>query len=526
MEASPLEPSSKNTFVCECDRRQQSACAGLPFYEEHEGKRFCVLHYPSKDKVEEFSKAFRQKLEAENYNFRGVWFPESTRFHDDITGEADFRSAVFSSDVHFVMTTFKDYADFNSAIFQGKVEFISTTFSGPVTFVSAKFYGETYYNSAVFEQEAQFESAIFRGYAGFSSARFNGEALFPGVVFGGEVDFAQAVFNEKAAFVSISFHKRAQLFATYDGEVNFGVSTFLDLADFASASFRKNAAFQFVTFQGRVNFDSASFSGRVDFSSSQFNKIADFSSTSFESSVLFSGENGTPPFDDNLNLTFAYSRVDKPERFDFHTLALRPYWFVNVDPRRFSFINVEWPALQSRNGLKKEISSAKGDERLFAITCRQLAVNAEENHRYTEASRFRYWAMDVKRREDWKGAAFWRLDWWYWLASGYGERVWRALAGLLVLWSLFALLYMQVGFARWEPRLANEQDLTISKRDEIGTPLSWSRAATYSLAVMTLQKPEPRPATPVGQTLVVLETVFGPFQAALLALALRRKFMR
>ena len=60
----------------------------------------------------------------------------------------------------------------------------------------------------------------------------------------------------------------------------------------------------------------------------------------------------------------------------------------------------------------------------------------------------------------------------------------------------------------------------------MGAPLKFSRALAYSAGVMTLQKPEPRPATIAGQTLVLLETVLGPVQAALLALAIRRKFMR
>lgn len=51
-------------------------------------------------------------------------------------------------------------------------------------------------------------------------------------------------------------------------------------------------------------------------------------------------------------------------------------------------------------------------------------------------------------------------------------------------------------------------------------------ALTYSAGVMTLQKPEPRPATRLARGLVLLETILGPLQAALLALAIRRKFMR
>jgi hypothetical protein len=61
--------------------------------------------------------------------------------------------------------------------------------------------------------------------------------------------------------------------------------------------------------------------------------------------------------------------------------------------------------------------------------------------------------------------------------------------------------------------------------DRVGKPLELKRAFTYSLGVMSLQKPEPRPVTDAAQTLVVLETIFGPVQAALLALAIRRRFM-
>jgi hypothetical protein len=76
------------------------------------------------------------------------------------------------------------------------------------------------------------------------------------------------------------------------------------------------------------------------------------------------------------------------------------------------------------------------------------------------------------------------------------------------------------------PKLASESDMASAKRDDVGGPPSkFSRAITYSAAVMTFQKPEPRPATTSAQSVVLLETILGPVQAALLALAIRRKFM-
>ncbi len=105
------------------------------------------------------------------------------------------------------------------------------------------------------------------------------------------------------------------------------------------------------------------------------------------------------------------------------------------------------------------------------------------------------------------------------------ERMLRALVVLLGILFLFALLYHQVGFVRWEPRLASEPDAVAAKRDKVGAPLECGRALAYSAGVMMLQKPEPRPATPAAQFFVILETILGPVQAALLALAIRRKFM-
>ena len=90
------------------------------------------------------------------------------------------------------------------------------------------------------------------------------------------------------------------------------------------------------------------------------------------------------------------------------------------------------------------------------------------------------------------------------IASGYGERVWLAFAWLIGIWLLSAMFYVGLGFPNRE----------------------LSSALLYSAGVMTLQKPEPRPATNAAQSLVMLETILGPVQAALLALAIRRKFMR
>jgi hypothetical protein len=200
-----------------------------------------------------------------------------------------------------------------------------------------------------------------------------------------------------------------------------------------------------------------------------------------------------------------------------------------VDARKFDLANVDWD--WQRISLARELDEmltkrVAEPHRVLSVACRNLAVNAEENNRYDEASTFRFWAMDARRREHARGFRPWAMGWWYWLASGYGERVWQAFLTLFVVWFAAAVLYTWVGFVRWEPRLTTEQEAWDAKHDYVGAPLRWQSAAAYSLGVLTLQKPEPKPATNAAQAVVMAETILGPVQAALLALAIRRKFMR
>jgi uncharacterized protein YjbI with pentapeptide repeats len=419
---------SSTSFVCECRKSWRSACTGEPFYKEHDGKRYCVLHYPSKDKAPTFSEAIQRKLAAKSFNFRGVWFPDKLNFDDFAFGDAaDFR-----------------YASFNEAV----------DFS----------------------------------YTSFAAAYF--------------------------------------CYATFNSHAYFGNATFNAWADFSYATFRAGAGFRFATFKAEADFIFTAFNARTSFYSVTIGAGLRFSYATFSDYVMFGGDGNKEGFNDKSSLDFQFARIEKPDRVSFHTLTLRPHWFVNVDSRKFDFTNVKWWSSIAQELDSLEANGVSPSHKLLGVACRHLALNAEENHRYDQASKFRYRSMDARRRQQHLGLAPWRLSWWYWLASGYGERAWRAFVVLTVIWLLAAAIYTRVGFVRWEPRVSSESEAAEARRDEAGAPLRWGRALTYSLGVMTLQKPEPRPATNAAQTLVMVETILGPVQAALLALAIRRKFMR
>lgn len=497
-----LEAPTTAEFVCDYDGDFWLACRGLPFYKEHQGERYCVLHYPGKEKSDDFVVAIRKKLEAKDFNFRGVWFPNPISF-------AGFE---FSTNVFFDYAQFDSNVDFSQAKFP-YAQFIGTNFGANVSFGAARFkYGE--FNGATFNEGAHFGSAEFTEGADFVSAKFGAGAIFGSAEFGGEVLFNSAKFSADVQFCQAKFKATASFaFATFQTVVDFNMANFGADAEFGCVEFGANADFSMVKFGANVEFSCARFGGTVDFSSSMFGSY-----------VCFDGKADVEMFGENALLNLMGAKMEKPERVSFHTLTLRPHWFVNVDARKFEFVNVSWDD-KGVWGETKALSSHIGHpHRLLAIAYRQLAINAEENHHYRTASKFRYGSMEAGLLETWRGWAFWKLHWWYWLASGYGERVVQAFIVLLLVLFSFGCLYTQVGFTQTSEKTSTATVTT--SPDIAGKPLNFKRALVHSFEVALLQKPEPKPLTLTARFLVGLETILGPLQGALLALAVRRKFMR
>lgn len=508
----------------------RSACAREPFYKVYEGKRYCVLHFPSKEKNADFEKVLQRKFDKKDFDFRGVWFPNKMSFRNfKFSSEVDFSFATFSEEVNLRSATFNSRANFHAATFCAAADFSSATFCATAGFSYATFRANADFNFASFDAEADFNSVTFTRDAHFQTATFSREAWFSSATFSAQAVFHYGTFSGAANFSFATFFSPVASFscATFSARADFSSVSFKAIADFRSTTFSGEADFSSDIFGADAYFHSTTFGAATYFRSTTFSAAADFGYATFADHVKFSGAKKLSTFTDTFSLDLQFARIDGPDHVSFHTLTLRPSWFVNIDARKFDFTNVDW----YRHSINEEIDSLRkhrvtSPHGILAIACRHLAVNAEDNHRYEEASWFRYRAMDIRRREKGRGFALWRLSWWYWLASGYGERASQALLVLVGIWLLSALSYNYVGFARWEPKLATEEDLVSARRDDVGLPLKLSRALTYSAGVMTLQKPEPRPATAAAQTVVLLETVLGPVQAALLALAIRRKFMR
>jgi Pentapeptide repeats (9 copies) len=535
--------------------------------------------------------------------FSDAWFLGAVKFAGaDFEGRADFQTAKFRNDaqpVDFERAKFIGGASFNNrAEFSGRAVFVDTQFDKEADFQSAQFFGEADFLRAEFKGEqnsANFSAALFSENATFSKTRFIGEADFGKDQFDKDADFRDAEFGRGAIFSGRRFVGRA----------DFQRSQFNGAADFSDQQFDQDANFRDAVFSGETDFNKRRFIGKVDFQKVQFTRIvkfvnvffnreAGFEETTFKDYVRFSGEKSSHVFAPGAWLNLQFAHFEKPERVSFHTLNLRPHWFINTDPRKFDFVKVDWDHntrptdqngdhggaadsktnrplswFEKRQRLDYEweaVTGMPGDDKqrhkLLSIAYRQLAINAEENHRYGEASQFRYESMEIRRWEhcynnkrrtlyrqiiltafrnylalrykswrkrlgfglvrdligqflqeirNWKLKSAWSLDWLYWMVSKYGESVSRCFIVFLVLLATFAASFTAVEFER---------------TNNARSSLDWREALVYSLSVSLLQRPEPKPATGAGKTLVLLETALVPAQAALLALAIRRRFMR
>ena len=429
---------------------------------KHNSKQFCVFHSPTLDKIEEFNKEIETKLNNKDYDFDGFYFPA------DIT---------------------------------------------------------------------------------FSSARFCESFSFMGATFDGEINF-MGIFEEELDFRKSTFTKNSKLIFKYSSLLHG-----LDL--------RNVELLGYLRLEGGQSM------------SSENGKLFD---------VLQQVFDGDKTWLDLQNIF-----IEKPERVIFDTVRLEPSWFVGVDCKKFVFINCDWIYADGSEidvfteidnvYMKNGVLFPTNPQKLFTIISRQLAENAENNNRFEEASNFRRMAFEAEWIEK-KGKV---LSWienldieneklkrrfsgsvdeydepnspsttldillksgdfivhaLYRFTSFYGESWgWAAFILAIIIFVFFPFIYTQTEFQVSPKNIPLEvvvkdckdvvEELkTVCKIENRGLNF-WSEAIPHSLATASLQTVEYRvPKTPWGSIWMILEKIFAPLQAALLALAIRRKFMR
>jgi uncharacterized protein YjbI with pentapeptide repeats len=518
--STPSTANSKSTVNCEVIDYLRPACAPT-FYKEHQGRRYCVLHYPARDKEDtDFQREVRRKLKCGNFNFDGavgsylnfVTFDFARLNIPRVFKNASFAGAFFYHECDFSHVEFEGNTSFFRAVFAQGAIFHAVRFGGDVDFRDSEF--------KVADPEKDNRAADFQ------HATFAGKAVFSGSSFSKAVYFSSASFQGDAGFVGSKFAHSDE--GDRSLAVAFNHATFCGDADFSQAIFYQQGSFYKAAFNGDVFFRAAVIRRQTVFTYAVFEKALLFE----RYLPLTETEQPGLVFEPGSFLDLQYARFEKPGQVVFQEVALRPCWFVNVDARKFLFTSPRWPRpILALRWVDEDLEALRirevsHDQDSLAVACQRLAVNADENQRYEDASAFRFVALDLHRRGTRFGGLFWRLEWWYWFASGYSERLFRAIAILACIWLAFGAAYRKVDFLQVSsPRNTAEAIKAQATKMVVVRPLDLRDALVYSAAVVTLQKPEPKPVTLPGEALVLLETVIGPVQAALLVLAVRRRFM-
>ncbi len=350
-------------------------------------------------------------------------------------------------------------------------------------------------------------------------------------------------------------------------------------ANFVDSTFNDKTFFYKTLFKDSVDFGKVKFSenSQVDFHDTDFRENVYFTKSVIEGYLEFLGEKFNPVFaGEKVQLKLQQARVEKAKRISFRNTLLRPIWFVDVNLKDFIFLDVDWlnadgtyksTNLELQALMEQKITGRP--HRLLNIAYSQLSTNYEENKHFDQASNFRRMSMELifgkkwlslkvrllhplmlfivkgelrvrkyklpKHRiyEKWKEKkkipySFWQsIDpphYLYRWLSFYGESwSWAAFVLLFLILIIFPFIYTNTDFYVCAVEKTNSNNTSICET----RTLTFGEGVRQSLATATLQNVETRkPNSPASETFTILEKIFAPLQAALLALAIRRKFMR
>ena len=372
---------------------RENVCRNLATTEHIDGKYYCLLHLPTKDKAEKFNFVFEArlkeiddkvaKIEADfpedkyeqatqknnlTYDFRYVWLPANVNRLRNYSVRANFGWATFSAAADFRSVTFSAAADFRSVTFFADANFSSVTFSADAVFYSATFSADANFGWATFSAAANSRSAILSAAANFRWVTFSAAAFFSSATFSAVANFSFATFSSAADFTSARFLEHSQIF--------FETTDFCMIVSFGRAIIEGVVEFDNVVFWDQQQIQNAPNELKIRFEELQEKRkelgISDL-------------------IDPQAYLSLEKVQFSNPERISFNSMSLRPCWFVNVeDARKIVFNDVEWRNIEidvDRAGLDEEFSEltrrhVNRPRQSLIKACNQLADNAEANRRF------------------------------------------------------------------------------------------------------------------------------------------------
>jgi len=525
-----------------------------------------------------------EKDEDENSiysNFNYVYFPhriELDNFQFKFT--VDFTFATFSQLIKLQWVAFKEDACFGGVKFLDIVDFENTSFEKEAIFYLSNFDKFVLFRNVLFTNEAYFNDVKFLDSFSFDNAVFAKKADFNRSVFTKIAKFSFTFFNDNADFSLVKFLETSETF--------FDKTRFCKRAIFHYAIFSGYVLFDGIVVEGYLPQDVfLSNDTRLKAISILEGRFVGMEDDVGEYGIIFEVPKEikeiTKEIHDDLpiqsdksldtGLNWGDARIEKPERITFRRVRLCPSWFVDTDCKKITFSDISWDNFGIRNrknNILKELKILENrnieiPRRLLTIAYRQLSVNAEENNRFEEASIFRLMAMELdwfekkqqvrdfikysrqaKRRNlnipisfraisDLPHPPIYSFELLRKISDVFIHGFYRVLSFYGESWSraAFVLLAGMLFFFPFIYSITNFYVCPVEKTDSNNASVCETRTLTFgesvqqSLATATLQNVESRkPNSPASETFSILEKIFAPLQAALLALAIRRKFMR
>jgi hypothetical protein len=435
-----------------------------------------------------FSNAqFSRKAEFGGAQFTGrTWFSNvqfssdaqfgKTRFSRDTV----FREAQFGGRAGFAEAQFSRNAVFAEAQFSKSAWFGKTQFTGRTWFSNAQFSGDAEFGEAHFTRESWFSEAQFRRKAWFSEAQFSGDAQFGGVQFSGDAWFPGTQFTQARVFGPVLASSSLILDrATFEQDITIEVVA----AELSCVGTRFGEAATLRLRRAQVVLDAAVFTkpSTIAFAPDLPRRHAQPRLLSLRgvdvgtltlrelnlAACLFQGAHhldqlrieGARPFADTpgaWRLQLGRWRVPIWRRWSRRqTLAEEHRWRAELSrprPARWSWIDrptwhdttTQTPRwVVERTGQQVQ---QLGPDRL-AVLYRALRRAQEDSKNQPGAADFYYGEMEMRRQDSSTPWPEWVIVWLYWLISGYGLRVLRALASLAVIILGLAMLLHLVGYA-------------------------------------------------------------------------------
>lgn len=467
-----------------------------------------------------------------------------------------------------------------SATFNGNVTFRKTKFFNDAYFNQVEFRKDADFSCCRIADNIYFDESIFHEKANFPRTVFNFNVKNNSKL---EASFYRTKFCKYTNFFLTNFRANAHFkSAVFIGETRFDRSRFSSAgnASFYRAKFDNDSFFEKTRFRNDVSFNSVVFGNESDtiFRETLFEKYVSFRYSAIEGTLRFINlKQGN-----KCQLNFQEAVVEKANHIAFYDIRLQPHWFVNVDLKRFHFTISYWEKSNKtkidvkselnefeellKNQNKDKSSNMIQEEtilyQLLSQTFFRIAENSEANSRFEESSNFRKLAFESERLQrkhnlcKWASEEFtctsvffniWRkikcvpYDFAHFMCrwtSSYGESwSWAALILIIEVFIVFPFIYSLTEFQVSPKTIPLEVVVADCSKLVNGSSgcnnirqgglYFWNEAILHSLTAITFQDVEYRkPISGWAEFWTILEKILAPLQAALLALAIRRKFMR